>query len=300
MAYNSNPPSVLQPGRQQARYLNHKVSDLSDSPYNDETSPARIRGQESLVSLQSSYESPRLDVASDDSANTPGSSWSVPFIQSGGGRYQPVSSPSRSTSTYKRFKSFRARAQDTIHEDESIDMSLLGAAAPPGRSGSYEPVSGDEPTETAVDLTSFAGLMGPQDQTFLRTLQEQEAKGRLTGGLGGGMGPKTIIKGDQLIASSPLKRSFTRSFSMRRTPTSKSRAGLKELGQSEANRRGEVIEVVIGEPEVDLSSMVGPSAVGLDTNRMRHSMLPTQESKTEVFYPQPDWKPFSMRWPYSE
>ncbi|OTA95068.1 hypothetical protein M434DRAFT_394120 [Hypoxylon sp. CO27-5] len=294
MAYNSNLQFEPQPGRQPARYLNHKVSDLSESPYNDETSSTRIKGRESLVSLQSSYESPRLDAASDDNTYGSGSSWSVPFIQSGGGRYQPVSPLSRSTSGYGRFKSFRARAWDTIHEDESIDMSLLGAAAPPGRSGSYQPVSGDEPT--AIDLTSFEGPMGPQSQALLRSLQEQEAKGKLTGGLGEGMSPKATIKGDQLIASSPLKRSFTRSFSIRRAPSSKPRAELKELGQNEANRRGEVIEVVIEEPEVDLSSMVGPSAVGLD--QIRHSMLPAHERKTEVFYPQPNWKPFSMRWPY--
>ncbi|KAI1136159.1 hypothetical protein F5Y05DRAFT_112405 [Hypoxylon sp. FL0543] len=297
MAYNNHLHFGPHPGRQPAQYLNHKVSDLSDSAYHDDTSPSRIRGRESLVSLQSSYESPRLDGALDDNPFGPGSLWSVPFIQSGGGRYQPVSPPSRSTSNYGRFRSFRARAQDTIHEDESIDMSLLGTAAPPGRSGSYEPVSGDEPTEPAVDLTSFEGPMGPREQAFLRSLQEQEAKGKLTGGLGEGMRPKATIKGDQLISSMPLKRSFTRSFSLR-APTSNPRPGLKELGQGEANRRGEVIEVVMEEPEVDLSSMVGPSAVGLDATQIRHSMLPTQESKTEVFYPQPDWKPFPMRWPY--
>ncbi|KAI1105131.1 hypothetical protein F4804DRAFT_351231 [Jackrogersella minutella] len=302
MAHNNGfqfaPPP--QPGRQPAQYLNHKVSDLSDSPYDDETSSARIRGRESLVSLQSTYyESPRLDAAGDESSYGPGSTWSVPFVGSGGGRYQPVSPPIRSASAYGRFKSFRARAQDTIHEDESIDMSLLGAAAQPGRSGSYVPVSGEEPTEPAVDLSSFSGPMGAQDQEFLRSIQEQEASGKLTGGLGRGMSPKTRIKGDQLIANSPLKRSFTRSFSMRRTPTSKSKAELKELGQSEANRRGEVIEVVMEEPtDVDLSSMVGPSAAGLNSDRIRHSILPEKASKAEVFYPQPNWKPFSMRWPY--
>ncbi|KAI1416167.1 hypothetical protein F5Y13DRAFT_206177 [Hypoxylon sp. FL1857] len=300
MAYNSNLQIAGAPqfNRQPAQCLNHKVSDLSNSPYNDETSTARLKGRESLVSLQSSYESPRLDTASDDRTGGLGSSWSVPFIQSGGGRYQPVSPPSRSTSTYGRFKSFRGRAQDTIREDETIDMSLLGAAAPPGRSGSYEPVSREEPIEPAIDLTTFSGFMGPQDQGFLRSLQEQEAKGKLTGGLGEGMKPEATIKGDQLMASSPLKRSFTRSFSLRRAPSSRSRAGLKELGQSEANRRGEVIKVVMEEPDVDLSSMVGPSAIGLDPNKIRQSMLPAHESKTEVFYPQPNWKPFSMRWPY--
>ncbi|KAI1372043.1 hypothetical protein F4677DRAFT_278434 [Hypoxylon crocopeplum] len=300
MAYNNRFQIAPQPGRQPAQYLNHKVSDLSDSPYNEETSPARVRGRESLVSLQSSYESPRLNGALDENNYGSGSSWSVPFMGSTGAKYQPVSPPSRSASTFGRFKSFRARAQDTILEDESIDMSLLSGAAQPGRSAPYGPVSSEEPTEPAFDLTSFSGPIGAQDHDFLRSLQEQEAKGKLTGGLGEGMSPTTTVKGEQLIASSPvLKRSFTRSFSMRRAPSSKSRAGLKELGQSEANRRGEVIEVIIEDPtDVDLSSMVGPRAVGMDSDRIRHSMLPTQASKIEVFYPQPNWKPFSMRWPY--
>ncbi|KAI1773552.1 hypothetical protein F4818DRAFT_449211 [Hypoxylon cercidicola] len=297
MTYNSRFQIASQHARQS---LNHKVSDLSDSPY-DEASPARIRGRESLVSLQSSYESPRLDGALDENAYGPRSSWSSPFgAPPTGGRYQPVSPPSRSTSTFGHFKSFRARVQDTIREDESIDMALLGAAAPPGRSASYEPVSADAPSEPAIDLTSFSGPVGHHEQGFLKAFQEQEASGKLTGGLGKGMVPKTTIKEEQLIASSPtIKRSFTRSFSMKRAPTSKSRAGLKELGQGEANRRGEVIEVIIEEPaDVDLSSMVGPSAIGLDPTRIRHSQLPMRVSKTEVFYPQPDWKPFFMRWPY--
>ncbi|OTB09163.1 hypothetical protein M426DRAFT_51381 [Hypoxylon sp. CI-4A] len=256
------------------------------------------------MSLQSSYDAPPpLDNHLDDNivhaSPASSSSWSVPFVGSGGGgRYQPVSPSSRSVlSTSKRFKSFRARVQDTIHEDESIDMSLLGGAAPPG--GVDEPV---------VDLSSFSGHMmtlmtGSHDQEFLRSLQEQEASGKLTGGIGEGMSPIATIRGEQLIASSPLKRSFTRSFSMRRTPTttaSKPRASeLKQLGQNEANRRGEVIEVTIPEESaVDLTTMVGPTAIGLDPTRMRHSMLPTQVNKTEVFYPQPNWKPFSMRWPY--
>ncbi|KAI1758579.1 hypothetical protein GGR53DRAFT_248332 [Hypoxylon sp. FL1150] len=302
MAYDSRVQIAPQHTRQS---LNHKVSDLSDSPYDDEaSSPARVRGRESLVSLQSSYESPRLDGTSDENSYGPkssASSWSSPFgAPTTGGRYLPVSPPSRSNSTFGRFKSFRARVQDTIREDESIDMALLGAAAPPGRSSSYEPVSADEPSDPVVDLTSFSGPGGYQGGGFTKATQEQEARGKLTGGIGEGMGPKTTMKEEQLIANSPtVKRSFTRSFSISRALTSKSRAGLEELGQTEANKRGEVIEVIVEEPAgVDLSSIVGPSTVGLDLSRMRHSQLPTQVSKTKVFYPQPNWKPFSMRWPY--
>ncbi|KAI2627414.1 hypothetical protein GGS26DRAFT_140681 [Hypomontagnella submonticulosa] len=283
MSYNNHFHFQFQPGRPPVS-LNHKVSDL----YNDET---KLRGRESLVSLQSSYDGPS------GPTSYGGPSWSVPFVESGGGKYLPVSPPSRSASTFGRFKSFRSRVQDTIHEDGSIGMSLLGAAAAPGQSSSYRPVSGDEPGEPAVDLTSFSGPMSPQDHEFLKSLQAQEASGKLTGGLGEGMSPTVTVKREQLVASSPIiKRSFTRSFSMRRAPSSKSRAGLKELGQNEANKRGEIIEVIMEEP-TDLSSMAGPSTVDLDLDR-RHSMLPSKETKTEVFYPQPNWKPFSMRWPY--
>ncbi|OTB12386.1 hypothetical protein K445DRAFT_77086 [Daldinia sp. EC12] len=290
MAYNNR---LQFTPRQPAHHLNHKVSDLSDSPYNDETS-TKIRGRESLVSLQSTYESSQLDVPSDGNTYGSGPSWSLPFVGSRGGRYQPVSPPSRSNSTFGRYKSVRVRPQDTIHEDESIDMSLLRAAAPLGHSSPYETVAGDEP---AVDLSSFSGPMGAGDEQFVKSLQAKEARGYLTGGLGEGMSPAATIKQEQLLASSPsLKRSFTRTFSMKSAPSSKSRAGLKELGQNEANRRGDVIEVIMEEP-ADLSTMVGPDVVGSDPNR-RYSQLPSKEAKTEVFYPQPNWKPFSMRWPY--
>jgi hypothetical protein len=211
---------------------------------------------------------------------------------SGGGRYQPVSP---TPSTFGHFKSFRARAHDTIHEDESIDMSLLGAAAPPAHSGPYSAVARDENPQPAFDLTSFSGPIGIQDEAFLKSLQEQEANGHLTGGLGQGEVPNTTIKGEQLISKSPsLKGSFTRSLSMRRTPTSSSsRSALRCLGQEEANKRGEVIEVIMEEPaDVDLSSMVGPNTVGLDRG------LTAPPPKKQVFYPQPNWKPIFMRWPY--
>ncbi|KAI0012302.1 hypothetical protein F4779DRAFT_84374 [Xylariaceae sp. FL0662B] len=291
MAHNNNPQNPSRIGGQVVQKLNHKVSDLSDCPY-DGTS-TRIRGRESLVSLQSYHESPPLDTAS-------GSSWSVPFIGSSGGQYQPVSQPSRSASAFVHFKSRRTRAYDTIHEDDSIDMSLLSAAAPPGQYDSYEPVSTDESVGPSFDVTSFSGPISAQDQEFAKWLREHESGSKLTEGLGGGMGRNVTIREQELRTSSPsLMRSFTRSFSMTRTPGSNRKADLRTLGQDEANRRGEVIEVIMEEaPDVDISSMVGPNVIGLDPYRMRHSTLPTQVTKTQVFYPQHDWKPFCMRRPY--
>ncbi|KAI1357955.1 hypothetical protein F5Y08DRAFT_133898 [Xylaria arbuscula] len=273
--------------------LNHKVSNLSESS----ESPGPLRGRESLVSLQSFYDSPHLPSPQNHTTEQQEygrGQWSVPFLGNSNGRYQPVSSTPASVG---RFRSFRGRMQhDTIHEDESVDMSLLSAAVPPAQNGPYDAVPNVEPVVPAFDMTSFSGPMGTQDQEFLKSLQQQEASGRLTGGLGQGEGPNTTIKKEYLMSAPPsLKRNFTRSLSMRRKPTLNSPPNWKSLGQQEANKRGEVIEVVIEEhADVDLSSMIGPNTVKLD-----QGSIPTPPSpQKEVFYPRPNWKPFAMRWPY--
>ncbi|KAI1185077.1 hypothetical protein F5B17DRAFT_432942 [Nemania serpens] len=278
--------------------LNHKVSNLSEGP----DSAGALRGRESLVSLQSFFDSPPLlpppPAGPEHHQEYGRGQWSVPFLGNSGGRYQPVSSPPQGVD---RFKSFRARVQETIHEDESIDMSLLGAAVPPAQSASYSAVPKDEPYEThelAFDMTSFSGPMGAQDQAFLSSLQEQEANGRLTGGLGQGEAPNATIKREHLVSAGPsLARSFTGSLSMRRMSGSNAEPTWKSLGQEEANKRGEVIEVIVEEqPDVDLSSMIGPNTVRRDQDAPAPTPPPPPEK--QVFYPQPNWKPFSMRWPY--
>ncbi|KAI0152926.1 hypothetical protein GGR57DRAFT_162628 [Xylariaceae sp. FL1272] len=278
--------------------LNHKVSNLSDSS----DSPAPLHGRESLVSLQSFYEpSPPAPSSSTESVPEPRDyergTWAVSFRgNERGGQYQPVTPPTPPTSNFGRFRSFRdrSRAHETIYEDESIDMSLLSSAMPPARSGSYNAVPADEPAEPAFDMTSFSSPVGMHDQEFLKSLQAQEAKGKLTGGLGQGEGPSRIVfTGEQLLANSPtLKRSLTRSFSRLAASHSYSRPAWNDLGQEEANKRGEVIEVVMDEPtDVDLSTMVGPNTVGMD-------QVAKPTPITQTFYPQPNWKPFTMRWPY--
>ncbi|KAI1179149.1 hypothetical protein F4777DRAFT_498841 [Nemania sp. FL0916] len=269
--------------------LNHKVSALSESS----DSPGPLRGRESLVSLQSMYESPPVpppNTSAPEPQEYGGGQWSVPFLGNSSGRYQPVS-PTPPASG--RFKSFRGRVQDTIHEDESIDMSLLGAAAPPARSDVYSAIPRDEPAEPAFDMTSFSGPMGLEEQAFVKSLQEQEANGRLTGGLGRGEEPNTRISRELLISSPPSRqRTFTRSLSVRRSLTTNAHSNWRSLGQEEANRRGEAIEVIVDGRAVDLSSMTGPRTVGVE----QETATPPLEK--QVFYPQPNWKPFSMRWPY--
>ncbi|KAI1156888.1 hypothetical protein F4825DRAFT_139235 [Nemania diffusa] len=276
--------------RHSSQALNHKVSNLSESS----DTPGPLRGRESLVSLQSFYESPPLPPPKDSALEQQEfgrGQWSVPFLGNSGGRYQPVSPTPPNVG---RFRSFRGRMQDTIHEDESIDMSLLGAAAPPGHSDPYSPVPKHEPYEPVVDMTSFSGPIGSQDEAFLRSIQEQEASGRLTGGLGQGEVPNATIRRENLVSQTPsLARSFTRSLSMRVMPTSNAGPSWRSLGQEEANKRGEVIEVVVeGHADVDLSSMIGPNTVRRDQE------TPVPSPEKQVFYPQPNWKPFSMRWPY--
>ncbi|KAK8069548.1 hypothetical protein PG994_006164 [Apiospora phragmitis] len=274
--------------------LSHKVSEISESPY-DEHSPSRIKGRDSLVSMQSHYESSTLGIPSHS-----GSIWSTPLRSPAG--YQPLDRADDSPPRHARRKSLRARSQDTLIEDESYDMSLLKAAAPIAASES-QPVGSEEDYGSLYDVTSFSGPTGAQDEEFQKLLQKQEASGRLTGGIGAGDVPKTQIKSDMLLATSPtVKRSFSRSLTLKRKATTRKEA-IKGLGQIEANKTGAVIEVIIEEPAdeqsgVDLSNMVGPTPLGVDPNRMRQTTFPKSNKNTEIFYPQPNWKPFSMRWPY--
>ncbi|KAI0974078.1 hypothetical protein F4678DRAFT_397990 [Xylaria arbuscula] len=289
----SNPYFSSDPYRRHPdQALNHKVSNLSES--SDSAGP--LRGRESLVSLQSFYDSPPIPPPKNSTHEQDygRGQWSVPFIGSSGGRYQPVSPV---PSSVGHFRSFRGRVrQDTIHEDESVDMSLLSGAVPPAHSSPYDAVPKTESLEPAFDMTSFSGPLNAQDQEFLKSLQQQEANGRLTGGLGQGEVPDTIIKREHLVSAVPLTRSFTRSFSMRRMPTANARPNWKALGQEEANKRGEVIEVVVEDhADVDLSSMTGPSV--FESDQSKSTLAPPPPEK-EVFYPRPNWKPFAMRWPY--
>ena len=306
MAYNISPLNAPWTTQRQHQYQNehhlqHKVSDISDSPYAG--SPSEVRGRESLVSLQSYYGTPAVgDVGPTEDTHTypgvsptpPSSSWSTPFKRSASGAgYAPVGGypVSKRNSV---LKSFRARTYETIHEDDSIDMSLLGAAASPGQESRYEPMSPRDPNEPAFDVSFFAGP--PID--FMSNDQAQEASGNLTRGLGKGEKPN-IVSGEELLATSPtVHRSLSRSWSLRRAPPLDSRSALRDLGQDEANKRGEVIEVVMSErlSDVDISSIVGPSRID---NQHRWTLPPQQkEGITQVFYPQPNWKPFWMRWPY--
>jgi len=185
---------------------------------------------------------------------------------------------------------------------------------------SYAMVEEEEPESIGFDVSSFSGpsfTRAPQTDDEVREVNRQEAAGILTGGLGAGWKPDTTIKSADLLATAPMtsprSATISRGMSFRnpsfRTPSFRKpgltrTATVRELGQIEANKRGEIIEVIVEEPGVDISSFSGGNATtkGFDQVDLgaqgRKNTLATIPTTTELFYPQANWKPFSMRWPY--
>lgn len=288
--------ATAQPGRG----LSRMVSILSIGPTEDEGAPG-LRGRESLVSLQSyrgTSVPPPLDLEPGHTY-AGATTWSPPFLSPPG--YAAVDRSDDSQPRPNRRKSLLGRPPDTISEEDSYDMALLGAAAPLGVSdgGGVRDEDDEALGGPLMDVTTWSGPMGAQDEEFLKRMQEQEALGKLTGGLGAGESPAKRLNGEELLATSPtLKRSFTRALTMRRKKTTK-REAIKGLAQNEANKTGQVVEVVMDEAsEVDLSSMTGPGSLGAYATQMRQTTLPPSYQESQVLYPQPNWKPFAMRAPY--
>ncbi|KAL9944266.1 hypothetical protein ACHAQF_008673 [Verticillium nonalfalfae] len=219
--------------------------------------------------------------------------------------YTGAQRPATSHSAHSILPAASLRSKPTSAEradEDGYDLSLLAAAAPLGHTDDDNDSTPQyEPTEEAYDLTSMIGPFSSQGDAFLRNLQRQEANGQLTRGLGAGFKPSTTLTGDELmspVATSP--RGLLRSFS-RRQPQLDRATSIKVLGQNEANRRGEVIEVIMEEnpaSEVDISGLTGPNALTDRVDAMRQTTFPAKRGEAQVFYPQPNWKPFSMRWPY--
>ncbi|KAF7537084.1 hypothetical protein G7Z17_g12922 [Cylindrodendrum hubeiense] len=307
------PPPSRQPLPEQA--LHHRVSamtvapDAHDTLYDYSTGRPPLHARDSLVSLDSyagGPASPDPQHGGNDYSSG-NSSWSGSFGYSNGAgaAYAPVSGtggpPSRRPSRGSRMpslSSMRQPAHDTIDEEE-YDLSLLSTAAPMGKSSQYAPIVEEEEDDFAgFDLTAALGPTTAQDEDFVRKLEEEEAKGMLTGGLGVGFRPEAVVRDADLLSSpmhaqNNLARSFTRRNPAKRLGRHET---IRHMGQDEANRRGEVIEVILESSATDLSSMEGPSTLSVNDNR--RSTYSAKETKTELFYPQPNWRPLSMRWPY--
>ncbi|KAM0148057.1 hypothetical protein ACHAQE_007396 [Botrytis cinerea] len=236
--------------------------------------------------------------------------------------------PTKGKLAPKRFsqrKSLLHHSRDASIPEEEFDLNLLSAAMPMAYQGKpidktasaeteYEDAPMVSPMAIPFDLSMFHEPIHHSSLTpaMREQINRQEAAGILTGGLGAGFVPDSTITSRDLMvensqpntAASRLSRRLTLRNGLTRAPT------LKDLAQNEANRRGEVIEVIVQEPidaPVDISSFAGHTGVH-ESNFDFKSMdsLPSTINKkatfksanVEVFYPQANWKPFSMRAPY--
>lgn len=308
-SYSSSGPFQSQDPITDGAQVRTAVSALSlQSQFDAQGQP--LRGRESMVSIQSIYDPPAVQQQPDlynnpsQASYIPASSWigsylslgyePVPAVTPSAARVSPLGSGSRKDRRDRPGLGF-----DGIHEtipEEEYDMAILPAAAPMGQDRRYDAVPNHDDADVAFDLTTTLGPLSVQNDSFVKKLQrqEEEARGHLTGGLGTGWKTEDRILGSDLLrAPSRLRRSVTRRLT-RRQPRDRDEA-LREMAQGEANRMGKVIEVMMDEPAgVDISAMVGPEVTaGSDVDKP-----PIKTRTTQIFYPQPNWKPFSMRWPY--
>ncbi|CAD6447323.1 ebe364ee-83dc-4e6b-86d9-11974cea1879-CDS [Sclerotinia trifoliorum] len=236
----------------------------------------------------------------------------------------------KSDITAKRFsqrKSLLKKSQDVSIPEEEFDLNLLSAAIPMAYQKKFYDKTASEETENEdapmvspmaipFDLSLFHEPMNNSTLTpaMREQINRQEAAGILTGGLGAGFTPDTTITSTDLMAessqSSTTASRLSRRLTLRNAGLSRASA-LKDLAQNEANRRGEVIEVIVQGPvsaPMDISSFAGHTIGTPHPNFDFKSMdsLPLsinkkgtfKSSNIEVFYPQANWKPFSMRAPY--
>lgn len=150
--------------------------------------------------------------------------------------------------------------------------------------------------------------------------QEQEKAGTPSNGLGVGLKPERTIRETDLFVSdsrdATSRLSRTISLSRRKTTLNRT-ATRKALGQGAADRAGQAVQVIIEDSDSDgqeddhlrpRDSTTNPNRSSADTyhfekvtdaNIRTQSTAPKDKSqRTETFFPYPDWKPFSMRWPY--
>lgn len=288
-----------------------------------------LRGRESMLSAPTQSVSSTPEIGRSTSGR-----WTRPFSTSTGGGYQPVTGIGAGTPPVSGGLSRAANirnsyagqssdasshvpAEDTPEERESVDIALLPAAAPIGGAGEEEcsaPPSPSSPRRAPCQ----------EDNEETKRRQEQEQSGQLTGGLGAGFRTPAIQIREADLSSpvSPIMQrmpSTAMPFSQRKLSLNRS-ATRKALGQNEANRTGQAVQVIVEEPEADThkeainplihrDSKIDLSFVAGDTmpveleelrdfSKRRSTFQSKSTQRVEIFYPTPNWKPFSMRWPY--
>jgi hypothetical protein len=225
-----------------------------------------------------------------------------------------------------RLQSIRASRQMSSNqvipeEGDEMEVRLMGSAYQFGTGGTAYTGVGNLPEEDegmdnyGVDISSFVGPMSTHDEATVLQFRQLESNGQLTGGLGVGIKPDARISSTALYASSPIEPSGR--LSKRNSVLSRA-STLRDLGQREANKRGQIIEVVVEESGdtppvadeehreaagVDLSTFGGGSSAKDDFTPGSHNpdfalTRAAQLKRVETFYPVANWKPFSMRWLY--
>ncbi|KAH6845072.1 hypothetical protein B0I37DRAFT_392340 [Chaetomium sp. MPI-CAGE-AT-0009] len=221
--------------------------------------------------------------------------------------YSPVALTDTPQSV-KQDRNYPHTHHEAIPEEDGADLGLVNSVASRDGGEMEKPSIRVTSVPMMFDLTNTLGPTTKADEDFMKALQQQEAHGKLTGGLGLGIKTDMTVTESALLAASPVaERPLSRTFSRVGRPVSRAET-LKRLGQSEANKRGEVIEVVMEDApgmddapphsEVDISLVSGHSTEDPVPFVMKQTTFPTRKATATVFYPQPNWKPFSLRWPY--
>ncbi|KAH0565303.1 hypothetical protein GP486_001303 [Trichoglossum hirsutum] len=211
------------------------------------------------------------------------------------------------------------------------DLSNFRALPHSGKRGAYRPTRGDSDDEDAsvgFDISSFGGGPMLESQRSLsptelkeeternlrreqgnyaaefHQLEKLESQG-ISNGLGGGMlGSRTdfTAQPDGSIAPRTSERSVEVSNVRSRVGITRGRS-IRDIAQREAKQRQQMV-VVNEYPGVDLGILGGGGAADFGTNRWEGSERGTVDgqSKQSFYFPEdpemPNWKPFSMRWPY--
>ncbi|KAI9857387.1 MAG: hypothetical protein M1813_008290 [Trichoglossum hirsutum] len=198
------------------------------------------------------------------------------------------------------------------------DLSNSRALPRPNKGGSYHPARGDSDDEdgsVGFDISSFGGgpfesqrslsPTGLRDESERNLRREQgnyaaefhlleqlESQG-ITNGLGGGM-----LGSRMDFTEPPVEVDNVRS----RVGITRGKS-IRDIAQREAKQRQQMV-VVNEYPGVDLGALGGGGSAGFSANRREGNERGAVDgaSKQSFYFPQdpemPNWRPFSMRWPY--
>lgn len=199
-------------------------------------------------------------------------------------------------------------------EGDDIELLQNSAQLPSfyGQDTRYSPHKSAEPEpEPVVDLSSFLSpftYKAPKNEAKFKEFNNKEIQGLLTGGLGQGAQPEIVTTTDLLAVSpvilespSSINRMLTRRGTRLGTRLGR-RETMRKLAQQEADKRGQVIEVIEENPyepgkdnvSIDISAFDEEAG---EFNPLQHRLRRARTLR-KIYYPKANWKPHTMRWPY--